>query len=56
MAIAPAGYYENQASADKFAKAFIKPGTTVVSDMGAAFNHMADIVGGEHLTVNHSKT
>jgi hypothetical protein len=28
MAIAPAGYYENQASADKFAKAFIKPGTT----------------------------
>jgi hypothetical protein len=55
MAIAPAGYYENQAAADQFAMAFIKPGTTVVSDMGAAFNHMADVIGGEHLTVNHSK-
>jgi hypothetical protein len=33
MAIAPAGYDENQAAADQFAMAFIKPGTTVVSDM-----------------------
>jgi hypothetical protein len=55
MAIAPAGYYDNQAAADQFAMAFIKPGTMVVSDMGAAFNHMADVVGWEHLTVNHSK-
>jgi hypothetical protein len=55
MAIVPAGYYESQAPADQFAMAFINPGTTVVSDMGAVFNQMADIVEGEHLTVNHSK-
>jgi hypothetical protein len=30
------------------------PGSTVVSDQGAAFNHMASVVGGDHLTCNHS--
>jgi hypothetical protein len=55
LAIAPADYYENQVSADKFARAFIKPGTMVVSSMGTAINHMTDVVGGKHLIVDHSK-
>jgi hypothetical protein len=28
----------------------------VVSDQGAAFNHLGSIVGGDHLTVNHSES
>ena len=32
-----------------------RTGTTVVSDQGAAFLHMKSVVGGDHLTVNHSK-
>jgi hypothetical protein len=39
-----------------YKQAWIRPGPTVVSDQGAAFNHMSSIVGGDRLTVNHSKT
>uniref|UniRef100_A0A0B7BNS8 ISXO2-like transposase domain-containing protein n=1 Tax=Arion vulgaris TaxID=1028688 RepID=A0A0B7BNS8_9EUPU len=36
-------------------QAHISPGTTIVSDQWRAYNGVANIVGYDHLTVNHSR-
>jgi hypothetical protein len=55
MQVASTGANENQKDADLAALNFIDPGSTVFSDAGVAFAHMAHVVGGDHFTVNHSK-
>ena len=51
-----AGKNENQAKTDAIASTDIYPGSTVVTDSGSAFNHIEQVVGGEHHKANHSKT
>ena len=55
MVVESCGQSENQKDADRIMRTWIEPGTAVVSDSHAAFNHASEIVGGIHLTVNHSQ-
>jgi hypothetical protein len=56
MIVESTGPSENQEDADRIATEWIARGSTIFSDRGAAFNHMAAVTGGTHGTVNHSKT
>jgi ABC-type multidrug transport system fused ATPase/permease subunit len=47
------GNCENKLDMNRIAKTDITAGTCVITDKGGALNDMADIVGGEHLTVCH---
>jgi hypothetical protein len=54
-AIASGGAAENKKDVNAMAARWVTPETVCITDQGGAFNDLSTVVGGPHLTNNHSK-